>query len=68
MQAHYPGSRAWSWTDGSPVDYTRWDHKQPDNWYGREHCTQVFRTGRPRSWNDAECSLKLNGFICKRPR
>ncbi|PIO72369.1 hypothetical protein TELCIR_05710 [Teladorsagia circumcincta] len=40
-QANYPQSKEWTWTDGTPVDYTNWKSGQPDNANGKEQCAQV---------------------------
>ncbi|VDN23365.1 unnamed protein product, partial [Cylicostephanus goldi] len=40
-QANYPQDTKWTWTDGTPVNYTAWAAGQPDNYKGLEHCAQV---------------------------
>ncbi|KAK6059100.1 hypothetical protein COOONC_03273 [Cooperia oncophora] len=39
---HVDDMDKWVWTDGTPVIYTNWDKKQPDNWHGEEACTHMF--------------------------
>ncbi|XP_055995966.1 macrophage mannose receptor 1-like isoform X2 [Ostrea edulis] len=54
------------WSDGSPVVYTNWAAKEPNN-YGRgtEDCVLMLRTNG--QWNDAVCQNPADGFICKKP-
>lgn len=34
-------NKSWKWTDGSPFDFVKWAHKQPDH-AGKENCVQIF--------------------------
>ncbi|KAK6027269.1 lectin C-type domain protein, partial [Ostertagia ostertagi] len=43
---------AWTWTDGSPVDYFEWEPAQPDNFAKSESCVQV--NNLPSTFYDAE--------------
>ncbi|XP_061172826.1 macrophage mannose receptor 1-like isoform X2 [Saccostrea echinata] len=52
----------WQWSDGTPLDYTKWLTSQPDNWQGKENCATYRRYNR--GFNDLVCSSRLP-FICK---
>jgi len=41
-----------AWADGSPVDYLRWDDRQPET----EHCAYVARTLDDERWNSYHCT------------
>ncbi|VDK55045.1 unnamed protein product [Cylicostephanus goldi] len=41
-QADYPKNKEWTWTDGTKVDFLTFASNQPDNYQGREHCTEVW--------------------------
>ncbi|KAK6052402.1 hypothetical protein COOONC_10092 [Cooperia oncophora] len=61
-------SDKWVWTDGTPVIYTNWDKKQPDNWHGEEACTHMFNHDTDpaaKRWNDVNCNKKMSSFVCK---
>lgn len=54
-----------AWSDGvSPVLYTNWADKEPNNADGQEHCTSISHnhlvTGR---WNDENCDHQ-RGWVC----
>ena len=55
-----------TYTDGSPVDYTNWAVGEPsESWNGEaEDCVRVYNAGQ---WNDDTCSDKFP-FVCKIPR
>ncbi|KAK6011179.1 lectin C-type domain protein, partial [Ostertagia ostertagi] len=54
---------AWTWTDGSPVDYFEWEPAQPDNFAKSESCVQKhYKHG---TWNDINCNEKMKSFVCK---
>ncbi|XP_072169955.1 alpha-N-acetylgalactosamine-specific lectin-like [Diadema setosum] len=57
------------WSDGSPVDYTKWIPGQPTNYGGNEDCGHVWyrdaQTDTTRDWNDAPCSSEVS-FICQK--
>ena len=53
----------WAWSDGTPVDYTRWDDDQPDNYGGAEDCAHMLRTqSTDKVWNDYSCSKTLHAM------
>ncbi|XP_072570731.1 uncharacterized protein [Paramormyrops kingsleyae] len=53
-----------AWSDGSPVRYTNWAEKEPNNGEEGEHCTAMTHnhlvTGR---WNDDGCH-RMRGWVC----
>ena len=58
------GSERWSWTDGSPLDFTNWRQGEPNNGGligGDENCALMFESG---AWNDEECSYSEK-YICQ---
>ena len=51
------------WFDGSRPGYTKWDAGEPNNSEGREHCVDVWRSGR---WNDLSCERKWKrSVVCE---
>jgi len=50
------------WSDGSPVSYTAWAAKQPNDNQGTENCVDMW-TGHGY-WTDRSCTWK-RGYICK---
>ncbi|XP_059828140.1 macrophage mannose receptor 1 [Hypanus sabinus] len=50
------------WSDGSPVEYEKWNAGEPNNYRGIENCGEV-GTHNLR-WNDLHCE-KLRDWICK---
>jgi len=51
----------WQWSDGTPVDYTKWENGQPNNMAGIQECVAQF--GRTLAWNDGNCNSP-HSFIC----
>ncbi|XP_033951501.2 uncharacterized protein [Pseudochaenichthys georgianus] len=59
----------YAWSDGvSPVLYTNWNDKEPNNAGGAEHCVAISHnhlvTGR---WNDDSCH-RDHSFVCSRKK
>ena len=51
------------WSDGTPLDFSNWDVKEPNDNSGQENCVEMtFLSGR---WNDNRCS-SYRGYICKK--
>lgn len=48
------------WSDGSPLDYTRWAPNEPNNANGGEGCVE---SRLSTFWNDGYC-LSQNRFVC----
>ena len=54
------------WIDGSSVTYTAWMPGEPNNYGGREDCTEIY--SEQARWNDLKCGHG-RAFICmKRPK
>jgi len=53
---------AWTWVDGSPVAYSNWNPREPNN-YGGEHYAEM-AVGDGGRWNDLSLSL-TRWFICE---
>ncbi|XP_061179353.1 macrophage mannose receptor 1-like [Saccostrea echinata] len=54
------------WSDGSPVLYTNWAVREPNN-YGHKNEDCVLMLSTNGQWNDAICQNPADGFICKKP-
>jgi hypothetical protein len=62
---------AWTWSDGSPWRYAKWNPGQPDDAEG-EDCAEVSHNYHGHyhvagHWNDLRCSFSQH-YICKRPQ
>ncbi|CAJ0601532.1 unnamed protein product [Cylicocyclus nassatus] len=64
----------WEWTDGTPLDFTKWSAKEPNNYMNLdENCVQMYTgqlsTWKPNTgdfeWNDVNCEKKMLFFVCK---
>jgi hypothetical protein len=56
--------KRWLWVDGTPVKFTAWADRQPDNTDGIENYLQTF--DKDSRWNDgAEDDRFVVGFICE---
>ncbi|XP_067906772.1 uncharacterized protein [Heterodontus francisci] len=51
------------WTDGSAMDFTKWNHDQPDDEAETENCVNINSEGVGGKWDDRVCSEELP-FIC----
>lgn len=57
----------WAWlTVGTPIVYTNWFPKQPDNFANNEKCLEIRYqiTNKAIMWNDAPCTAQ-NYIICE---
>ena len=54
---------SYKWSDGSPVAYTNYNYKEPNDWIGVEDCLEMYRWNG--KWNDLHCSM-LRPYICKK--
>jgi len=58
--------RKFQWSDQSKVDFTNWYSRQPDNYWGREDCVEMWPFSVHKGkWNDVQCSSEL-GYICQK--
>ncbi|ETN87043.1 hypothetical protein NECAME_01200 [Necator americanus] len=61
-----PLNDKWTFTDGSPFDYTNWDTGEPNNYDGKENCLQLLfdqNIGREeKRWNDITCDSRMPHF------
>ncbi|XP_072407521.1 uncharacterized protein [Chiloscyllium punctatum] len=51
------------WTDGSLLDFTKWNTDQPDDESDSENCVSVHSEGIEGKWHERVCSDELP-FIC----
>ena len=53
-----------SWTDGTPVEYTNWAEGEPSDPDGSqgENCVEMYTNNG--QWNDISCASQ-NGYVCK---
>lgn len=66
--AHKEGE--WRWiANGEPVAYSDWNENEPNNSGDDgvvENCAAIDQiTANVYRWNDKDCSLKVNAFICE---
>lgn len=71
---------AWTWSDESPVNYTRWNPEEPSGTTDctcgapmcpRSNCVEISIdvAAKEFGWNDAPCDAELvRGFVCKGER
>ena len=53
---------SFKWSDGSPVQYTKFASGQPDDFRKQEDCVEMWRGSA--AWNDNHCN-RQNPYICK---
>ena len=56
---------AFTWTDGSSLNYANWADNEPNNVNGEEHCGELVLDSR--EWNDNICYISKH-YVCKLPR
>jgi len=60
-------SQTFQWSDGSVVDYTRWNPGEPNNaCLHDEFCVELHPKG-DGNWNDRSCVIANAGYVCKKP-
>ena len=55
----------YQWSDGTPVQFTKWSPSEPNNAGGNEDCVEY--NTYTNAWNDNSCYI-TNAFICSIPR
>ena len=57
---------SWTWSDGTPMNYTAWATGQPNNsWWG-ERCVRSREGQGEKMWDDHKCKKKITrAFVCK---
>ena len=66
-------NKNWQWTDGTPVDFVKWAHHQPDN-AGKENCVMTFSDVSEwpaeenwyQEYNNYNCDETERAFVCKK--
>ena len=53
---------SFKWSDGSPVQYTKYAFRQPDDYFKQEDCVEMLKD--LAAWNDNHCN-RQNPYICK---
>ncbi|XP_066446133.1 CD209 antigen-like protein C isoform X2 [Eleutherodactylus coqui] len=51
----------WLWYDATPLNFSNWGLREPNNTGGNEFCVEMKSDG----WNDVHCDLKMH-YICKK--
>ena len=54
-----------TWEDGTPLEYTNWNRKEPDDHYCGEDCAALAKRGKGR-WYDSHCGIE-RPFVCRAP-
>ena len=52
---------SFKWSDGSPVQYTNYAFREPNDFFKQEDCIEMWLSG---TWNDDHCNRR-NAYICK---
>ena len=64
--ASYYDPNSWSWSDGSPMNFTAWASRQPNNYWWGERCVRSVDWGQENSWDDHKCwSRTALTLVCK---
>ncbi|XP_049645423.1 low affinity immunoglobulin epsilon Fc receptor [Suncus etruscus] len=50
------------WIDQEPLNYSNWDHGEPNNRMPSEDCVMMRGSGK---WNDAYCLRRLDSWVCE---
>ena len=53
---------SFKWSDGSPVQYTNYASREPNDFFKQEDCVEMHRFSG--TWNDNHCSRR-SPYICK---
>ena len=53
---------SFKWSDGSPVQYTNYAYREPNDRFKQEDCVEMYTPDG--IWNDDHCSRR-NPYICK---
>ena len=53
----------WMWWDGSNLDFTNWQGRNPDNYEGNENCLHI-QVHSGGGWNDISCEYSFS-FVCQ---
>ena len=66
--ADYTSPSSWTWSDGTAMNYTAWDHGEPNNagiFYG-ERCVKSVKREGEKTWHDNRCWKGITrAFVCK---
>ncbi|PIO75718.1 hypothetical protein TELCIR_02200 [Teladorsagia circumcincta] len=57
-----PMYSAWTWTDGTPVNFFDWAPAQPEKIANSECIQKHYRQG---AWSVVDCNKKMKSFVCK---
>jgi len=60
--AQYEG--LWLWSDGSHFSFSNWCRGEPNNHWGKQHCTQM-NYGGGKCWDDLSC-YDYRTYVCVR--
>ncbi|XP_047434304.1 C-type lectin domain family 4 member M-like [Mugil cephalus] len=55
----------WKWVDGTLLNTSYWDIKEPNSKNEHEDCAEIHRPDLKRNWNDESCDKK-NFWICEK--